>query len=387
MKNGVKDMEIKKILLLSALTTVAVNSYAEIRVGVVSSSTGPVAMVGIPQRNTVALLPKMIGGEKVTYISLDDASDPTASVKAVNKLINESNVDAIIGPSGSPNANAVIGTIAKAQVPLLAPVGTSTVVLPMNEQRKWVFKTTQNDELIAEALVDDMVKRNIKTLGFIGTADPYGENWSKVVSNLAAKKGIKVTQKESFQRQDTSLTGQALKLIAGKPQAILVAAPGSSAVTPQVALYDRGYRGQMYQTHGAALDQFLKLGGKKVENTILAASLMLVINEVANTHPSKTIALKYMNNYKKAYGEYPATFGANVYDAGLLLEKAIPIALKQSKPGNVKFRQALRNALEQTKELAATQGVYNMTPMDHSGFDKRGRVMITVKNGQWTLLK
>ena len=380
-------MEIKKILLISTLAMGTVTTNAEVRIGVITSSTGPVAMVGIPQKNTVALLPKTIAGEKVTYISLDDASDPTASVKAINKLISESKVDAIIGPSGSPNASAVIGIIAKAQVPLLAPVGTSTVVLPMNAQKKWVFKTTQNDDLIAQALVDDMVKRKIKTLGFIGTADPYGENWGKVVTQLAVSKGIKITQKESFQRQDTSLTGQALKLIASKPQAILIAAPGSAAVAPQIALYDRGYRGQIYQTHGAALDQYLKLGGKKVDNTILAASLMLVINEVDNKHPSKAIALKYMNNYKKMYGEYPATFGANVYDAGLLLEKAIPVALKQGKPGTVQFRQALRTALEQTKELSGTQGVYNMAPMDHSGFDKRGRVMVTVKNGQWKLLK
>lgn len=382
-------MKLKTIATLSSVLTMTLmqSAFAEIKIGVVTSSTGPVAMVGIPQKNTVALLPKTIGGEKVTYISLDDGSDPTASVKAVNKLITEQNVDAIIGPSGSPNANAVLGIIAKAGVPLLAPVGTSTIVLPMNAQKKWVFKTTQNDELIAAALIQDMVKRKIKTLGFIGTADPYGENWSKVISAMAAKNGIQVVQKESFQRQDTSLTGQALKLISKKPQAILVAAPGSSAVPPQAALYDRGYRGQVYQTHGAALDQFLTMGGKKVENTILAASLMLVINEMPNTHPSKAVALKYMNDYKKMYGSYPATFGANVYDAGLLLEKAIPIALKTAKPGTLQFRQALRTALENTKELSATQGVYTMTPMDHSGFDRRGREMITVQNGQWKLLK
>lgn len=380
-------MKIKQLFLITALGIAYSTVQADIRIGVVSSASGPIAMVGIPQKNSIALLPKSIAGEKVQYISLDDASDPTASVKAVTKLIKENNVDAIIGPSGSPNANAVLGVISNAGVPLLAPVGTSTIVLPMNAQKKWVFKTTQNDELIAAALIDDMVKRKIKTLGFIGTNDPYGENWSKVVSNLAAQKGISIVQKESFQRQDTSLTGQALKLISKKPQAILVAAPGSSAVTPQVALYDRGYRGQMYQTHGAALDQFLKLGGKKVENTILAASLMLVINEVPNTHPSKAAANKYINDYKKLYGATPATFGANVYDAGLLLQRAVPEALKTAKPGTPQFRVALRNALEKTTNLAATQGVYNMTAADHSGFDKRGREMIIVKNGKWTLLK
>ncbi|WP_336984186.1 ABC transporter substrate-binding protein [Acinetobacter soli] len=381
-------MKLTKIMSFTAVISAAVPMvHADITVGVVTSSSGPVAMVGIPQRNTIALLPKKIGTENVRYISLDDGSDPTATVKAMNKLIKENNVDAIIGPSGSPNAMAALGIIAKAGVPLLAPVGTSGVVVPMDAQRKWVFKTTQNDDLIAQALVQDMVKRKIKTFGFIGTADPYGENWSRVISTLAAKNGINVTVKESFQRQDTSLTGQALKLVAKKPQAILIAAPGSSAVTPQVALYDRGYRGQVYQTHGAALDQFLKLGGKKVENTILAASLMLVINEVPDNHPSKQIAQKYINDYKALYGVVPATFGANVYDAGLLLNKAVPIALKQAKPGTAQFRQALRTALEQTKELPATQGVYTMTTMDHSGFDQRGRVMITVKNGQWKLLK
>ena len=381
-------MKLIKTALFGAILTGSMSvAFADIKVGVVTSSSGSVAMVGIPQKNTIALLPKTLGGQTVRYISIDDASDPTASVKAVNKLIKENNVDAIIGPSGSPNVMAVIGTIAKAGVPLLAPVGTSSAVLPMDAQKKWVFKTTQNDDLIASALIHDMAKRKIKTLGFIGTADPYGDNWNKVVTSLAAKNGISIVAKESFQRQDTSLTGQALKLIAKKPQAILVAAPGSSAVTPQTALYDRGYRGQMYQTHGAALDQFLKMGGNKVNNTILAASLMLVIDEIPNSNPSKAVALNYMNNYKKLYGNYPATFGANVYDAGLLLEKAVPVALKQAKPGSLQFRQALRTALENTKNLAGTQGIYNMTQTDHSGFDQRGRVMINVTNGQWKLLK
>lgn len=381
-------MRLQKLMVAASIAASATWANAEIKIGVVTSSTGPVAMVGIPQKNTVPLLPTKIGSETVRYISLDDGSDPTASVKAVEKLIKEHKVDAIIGPSGSPNAMAVIGTVARAKVPLLAPVGTSSIVMPMDAQKSWVFKTTQNDEIIAEALVNDMVKRKIKTLGFIGTADPYGENWGKVIGVLAAKHGIQIVAKESFQRQDTSLTGQALKVVSKKPQAVLVAAPGSSAVTPQTALYDRGYRGQVYQTHGAALDQYLKLGGKKVEGTILAASLMLVINEVPNTHPSKAIALNYMNAYKARYKVYPATFGANVYDAGLLLQKAVPVALaKKTKPGTEQFRIALRAALEQTKEVAGTQGVYNMNAKDHSGFDKRGREMIVVKGGQWKLLK
>lgn len=363
------------------------SALAQIKVGVVSSASGPIALVGIPQKNTVALLPKEVAGQKIEYFSLDDASDPTASVSAVKKLINEDKVDALIGPSGSPNAMGVIQFAAEAGVPMFAPVGTAAVVLPMTEQKKWVFKTTQNDDLIANALVEHMKATGIKSVSLIGTADPYGENWAKVMTELLAAANIKLLTSESFQRRDTSVTAQALKTLAARPEAVLIAAPGSSAVLPQTTLFDQGYKGRFYQTHGAALDDFLKLGGKKVEGTVLAASGMLVLGDMPANNPIKAIATKYVADYEKLYGSKPATFGANVYDAGLLLQAAIPAALKKGKPGTPEFRAALREAIEHTKELAATQGVYNMTAADHSGFDKRGRELITVKNGQWAALK
>lgn len=380
-----KYSKIMGALLLGA--SLLGSAQAQVKVGVVSSATGPVAMVGIPQKNTVALLPKKVGDYTIDYIALDDGSDPTASVVAVRKLISEHNVDAIIGPSGSPNAMGVIQFVAEAGVPLLAPVGTASVVLPMTEQKKWVFKTTQNDDLIAAALLEHMAGAGVKTLGFIGTSDPYGENWAKVVKEGAADKGIKVVADERFARQDSSVIGQALKVMAARPDAVLIAAPGTPAVLPQTTLVERGYKGQFYQTHGAALPDFLKLGGQKVEGTILAASLMLVVDEVADSHPSKAIAKDYIARYEQAYGVAPATFGGNVFDAGLLLEKAIPVAASKGKPGTPEFRAGLRDALEKTTEMAATQGVYNMTEADHSGFDVRGRELITVKNGTWALVK
>ena len=381
-------MKYNKIISAFFLSVAFVGSAnAQVKIGVISSATGPIAMVGIPQKNTVSLLPKTSGEYTIEYIALDDGSDPTASVVAVKKLITEQKVDAIIGPSGSPNAMGVIQFVAEAGVPLLAPVGTASVVLPMTEQKKWVFKTTQNDELIATALLDHMASTGVKTLGFIGTSDPYGENWAKVVKAGAEEKGIKVVADERFARPDTSVTGQALKIMSARPDAVLIAAPGTPAVLPQITLVERGYQGQFYQTHGAALPDFLKLGGKNVEGTILASSLMLVIDEIADSHPSKTISKGYIDQYQKTYGVVPATFGGNVYDAGLLLEKAIPLAAAKGKPGTPEFRAALRDALEQTTEVAATQGVYNMTKEDHSGFDIRGRELITVKNGTWTLLK
>jgi branched-chain amino acid transport system substrate-binding protein len=380
-------MKIKYMVGGMAAWMLAATVCAQVKVGVVSSSTGPIALVGIPQKNSVALLPKTIGGLTVEYIALDDASDTGKSVSAIKKLVSEYKVDAIIGPSGSPNSMSVIQLVAEAGVPMLAPVGSAAVVLPMTEQKKWVFKTTQNDELIAQALVVHMVAKKVRTAAFIASNDPYGENWGKVFSELAAKNNIKIVASERYLRTDTSVTAQALRVMAAQADAVLIATPGGPAVLPQTTLYDMGYKGQVYQSHGAALPAFLQLGGKKVEHTVLAASLMLVLPEIADSNPSKKVAAGYIQAYEKLNGVPPATFGANVYDAGLLLEQAVPVAAKVARPGTREFRAALREALEQSKNVVGTQGVYNMTPLDHSGFDERGRVLIEVKNGSWTLAK
>lgn len=376
-------------VLSSALLLASVSSlsWAQVKIGVITSATGPTAVVGVPQRNTVPLLPTKMGEFTVEYVSLDDASDTNQTVTGIKKLISTDKVDAIIGPTGSPNTMSVIPLVAEAGTPMLAPVGTASAVLPMTDEKKWVFKTTQNDEIIASALFEHMAANGIKTLGFFGFNDAYGENWLKVAKEQAQEHGIEITAIERYVRSDTSVTGQSLKLFAAKPDAVLVAGTGAAAVLPQVTLVKQGYKGQIYQTHGAALPAFLSLGGKDVEGTVLAAGAMLVLPEIDDSNPSKAIAQDYIDRYTAMYNTAPATFGANVYDAGLLLQSAIPVAAKHAQPGTPEFRSALRDALEQVQELVATQGVYTMSPEDHSGFDERGRVMITVQDGQWRLLK
>ena len=373
--------------LALAMAFAATSAIAQVKVGVIASTTGPTAVVGIPQKNSVALLPKKIGDLTVEYIVLDDASDPTQSVMNVKKLLAEQKIDALIGPSGSPTAVGVVQCLAVSGTPMLAPVGTSAVVLPMDDKKRWVFKTTQNDALISDALIAHMQKTGVKTVGFIGFNDPYGENWYNVFNAQAQKAGIKLVASERYLRSDGSVTGQVAKLMAAKPDAVLVAAAGGPTVLPHTTLIDAGYKGRIYQTHGAASPAFLSMGGTKVEGAVLAASLMLVLPEIADSTPSKKVAQDYVAAYEKMYGTKPATFGANVYDAGLLLQRAIPEAAKRGKPGTPEFRAALRDALESTKELVGTQGVYNMTPADHSGFDERGRELIVVKGGNWRLLK
>ena len=373
--------------LALAMAFAATSAIAQVKVGVIASTTGPTAVVGIPQKNSVALLPRKIGDLTVEYIVLDDASDPTQSVMNVKKLLAEQKIDALIGPSGSPNAVGVVQFMAESGTPMLAPVGTTAVVLPMDDKKRWVFKTTQNDALISDALIAHMQKTGVKTVGFIGFNDPYGENWYNVFNAQAQKAGIRIVASERYLRSDGSVTGQVAKLMAAKTDAVLVAAAGGPTVLPHTTLVDAGYKGRIYQTHGAASPAFLTMGGAKVEGAVLAASLMLVLPEIADSTPSKKVAQDYVAAYEKMYGTKPATFGANVYDAGLLLQRAIPEAAKRGKPGTPEFRTALRDALESTKELVGTQGVYNMTPADHSGFDERGRELIVVKDGNWRLLK
>ena len=375
---------LKALAALSLI--VALDATAQIKIGLMVSATGPTSAIGIPQKNTGALLPTKIGDATIEYIQLDDGGDTTRAVQNAKKLIQENNIDAIIGPSTTPNALAILPVIAEAKVPLMATVGTQSVVEPLDAQRRWVFKTTQNDDLIAEALIGHMVKSGVKSVGFIGLNDPYGENWYKVFSALSAKAGLSIAGNERYARQDASVTGQTLKLIAAKPDAVLVAGVGGPGVLPQTTLRDQGYRGTVYQTHGVATDDFIRLGGAKVEGTILAAGPMLVIDEIPDSNPIKPVTMRYIQAYEKMYGSRPATFGANTYDSGLILQNAIPEALTKGKPGTEVFRVALRDALENAGNVIGCQGVFNMSPTNHNGMDKRARVLITVKDGKFRYL-
>src|SRR5438067_7386555 len=377
-----RRLTISAAVLLFGIT----GAMAQVRVGLMVSATGPTTAIGIPQKNTGELLPRKIGDASVEYIQLDDGGDTTRAVQNAKKLIGEDHIDALIGPSTTPNALAILDIIAENKVPMLATVGTSSVVEPIDAKRRWVFKTTQNDDLIAAALIRHMTKAGVKSVGFIGFNDPYGENWYKVFGALSASAGIRIIANERYARTDQSVTGQTLKLIAAKPDAVLIAAVGGPAVLPQATLYDQGYKGRVYQTHAVATDDFIRLGKEKVEGTVLAAGSMLVIDDIDASDPIKKVALGYIAAYEREFGQKPATFGANTYDAGLILQRALPAALKAAKPGTEGFRVALRDAIELERDVVGCQGVFNMSPTNHNGMDERARVLVTVKDGRFRLL-
>ena len=377
-------MKFRKSLLLASLLASTLSAYADITVGVTVSATGPAASLGIPEKNTVAMMPKTSAGQKIIYIVLDDASDTTAAVANTRKLITESKVDIILGSTVTPNSLAMIDVVSEAQTPMISMAASARIVEPMDPKRKWVFKTPQNDIMMSLAIAEHMSKMGIKTVGFIGFSDAYGEGWSQEFAKAAGLKGLTVVANERFARNDTSVTGQTLKLMAAKPDAVLVAGSGTPAALPQKALKERGYTGKMYQTHGVANADFLRVGGKDVEGTFLPAGPVLVADQLPATNPVRKAALVYVAAYEAINGKGTvSTFGAHAWDAGLLMTAAVPVALKKAKPGTPEFRAALRDALEGLQEISGAHGIFSMSPNDHLGLDQRACVMVKIENGTW----
>ncbi len=374
--------------LALATAGVAASAYADINVGVTLSATGPAASLGIPEKNTFELLPTTIGGEKVNWIVLDDGSDTTKAVTNTKKLISENKVDVVVGSTITPNSLAMVDVVAEAETPMISMAASSRIVDHANPKTKWVFKTPQSDSLMADAIAVSMKQNGVKTMGFIGFADGYGDSWLAEIKRSAQTAGIKIVAEEKYNRTDSSVTGQVLKLVAANPDAILIAAAGTPGATPQKELAARGYKGKIYQTHGIANPDFLRVVGKDGNGTLLPIGPMLVYEQLPDSNPIKKAAAEYITKYEAKYGkDSRSTFGGHAWDAYLLLSTAIPEALKKAKPGTKEFRLALRDALENTKELVATHGVYTMTATEHNGLDNRARTMIKIDNGKWMLVK
>ncbi|MDN3545497.1 ABC transporter substrate-binding protein [Kinneretia asaccharophila] len=380
-----KSKTLIKSLLAASLAGLGLAAHADINVGVTVSATGPAASLGIPEKNTFTLMPTTIAGKKINYIVLDDASDTTAAVSNTRKLITEHKVDVVVGSTTTPNSLAMIDAVAEATTPMISMAASARIVEPVDGKKKWVFKTPQNDIMMALAIVQHMVDNGVKSAAYIGFADAYGEGWYQEFAKIAGVKGLKIVANERYNRNDTSVTGQVLKLMSAKPDAVLIGGSGTPAALPQKALKERGYTGKFYQTHGVANNDFLRVGGKDVEGTFLPAGPVLVAAQLPANHPVKKSASDYIAKYEAAFGKGSvSTFGGHAWDAGMLLQAAIPAALKTgAQPGTPAFRAALRDALESVKELPAAHGVFNMSPTDHLGLDQRARVMVKIENGTW----
>lgn len=361
-----------------------------IKIGVIVSVTGGSSSLGTPEKNTVDLYRdefSEIAGHPIEWIVLDDESDPTKAVVAAKRLIEEDNVAAVVCCTTSPNSMAVLETAQAAEVPNISIAAAAAIVEPASE-RYWVFKTPQNDALMIDILTDYMVAQGHKNIAFIGFNDAYGDGGKVVLEALAPGKGITITAIESYARTDTDVTAQITRMAASNPDAHLIWAIPPGANVAHQNMYDLGIQQQIYQSHGVANPQFIELGGPAVEGAKLPAGKLLVADHLPDSDPQKKVLIEYRDKYEAAYGKGTySTFGGHALDAMLVLEGAIERAVNGgADPGNIAaFRKALRDEIEKTTDLVGISGIFNYTPDDHHGLDRRAAIMVTVKDGQWTV--
>lgn len=361
----------------------SIAAHAQIKIGVLVSTTGPAASLGIAERNAVPLMATQIGGKSVEYVVLDDTSDTTMARRQVEKLVGDDKVDLILGGTTTPGSLAVVEFIGRARTPFVSMAAGRQIVTPMDENKRWMFKAVYNDTIIAAATAKQMAESGVKSVAVIAFNDAYGESWSGEFVAAAERAGLKIVASEKFNRTDTSVTAQVLKLSAAKPDAVLVVAVGTPGALPQTTLAERGYKGRVYQTMGAVGADFIRVGGAKVEGAVVAVPPMVIAKFLQEAHPLRSIGIDFKTKYEKVNGEGTASaFAGYAWDSFLLAKQAIEIALQKAAPGSQDFRDAVRLALETNPNVATTAGFLNMTADDHCAFAADAPVMATIKDGK-----
>ncbi len=375
-------MNFKKTLVTLAATVACSAALADINIGVSLALTGPGSGLGIPMQNQLKLFPKTIAGEKVNLIVLDDATDPGKGSANARRFVTEDKVDLIFG--------SCITAVAAAMTDIASEAGTvqlagSPVGVPAGKD-KWLFRLPQSNTVMGHAVVEHMKKQGVKTIGFLGYTDAYGEQWLKEITPQLDKAGIKIVATERFARTDTSVTPQALKINAANPDAVLVVASGSGAAMPQLGLAERGYKGKIYQTHAAATQDLMRVGGKTVEGTYVVSGPAVIAEQLPDSHPSKKVSVDFVNKFEAANGPKSRNqFAGHAYDFQVTMEKVLPVALKKAKPGTPEFRAAIRDAIEGMGRTVFAHGVMNWTKEDHWGYTQETGVMLKVVDGQFAV--
>src|ERR1700719_554990 len=373
------------IVLALALPGSPANAQTnEITIGITLTTTGPGAALGIPEQNAREFVPKEISGVPLKVIVLDDGGDPTTATTNARRFVTESKADIIMGSSITPPTIAVSNVANEAGIP---HIGLSP--FPITPERmKWSVSMPQPIPIMGKVLYQHMKAHNIKTVGYIGYSDSYGDLWFNDFKSQGVAMGMTLVDEERFARPDTSVTGQVLKLVAANPDAVLIGASGTAAGLPQTELRDRGYKGLIYQTHGAASMDFIRIAVKAAEGVIMASGPVMNPEGQADGALTKKPGLTLNAAYEAKYGPNSRSqFAGHPYDAFLVLERVIPVALKTAKPGTPEFREAIRQALLSEHDIAASQGVYNFTEKDRYGLDDRARILLTVKDGKYVLVK
>lgn len=367
----------------------ALPAHADITLGALLSLSGPAAGLGIPARNTIELLPKTLAGQPVRWVILDDASDSTAAVRAYRKLADEERVDAVVGPSNTPNSVAVLDAAAATGTPFLTLSGSNAPIEPPEGARRWAFKMFPAERLATAQMAEHMKRTGAQSLAMIGFANALGDSHFDAMRADAQRLGLPIVAEARYNPADTSVAPQVLRLIQARPGAVLVVGSATPATTPIIELRNRGYTGPIYTIMGIAGPDAMRVGGRALDGVLLSGVPVLVAEQLPDSNPTKAAALRFVQTYEAKYG--PGTrnlFGATLWDAFLLLDKGAEAALASGKqPGTPEFRLALRDAMERVQGLPGTQAVFSLSLTDHSGAEPGSLVLIEIRNGGYRLVE
>ncbi|WP_262269951.1 ABC transporter substrate-binding protein [Microvirga yunnanensis] len=366
----------------------AAAARAEIVVGFVTGLSGPVSSIGIPNAKGIQAgyaYQSDVDGEKIRLIQLDDASDPSAATRNARKLIEEEKVDILLGTSGAPGTLAMATVAVEMKVPMIALSPIAPVAA--GEGGPWVVQVPQPAPLLVQGIVEHMKAKGVRTVGFLGFSDAFGDLMYDSLVQSATASGIKVLTNERYARSDNSVTAQVLRVIAARPEAVMIGGTGTPGALPFLSLAERGFKGQVYGNHGLISPDFLRVVGKAAEGVICPTGPVTVAEQLPETNPIRKVALAFREAYVKANGEpVNDAFAPYSFDGWLIFLDAAKRAKAAAKPGTPEFRNALREAIFTSREVVGTHGVYSYTPADRHGVDERSRVMVQLVNGKWQLL-
>ncbi|HEY0490939.1 MAG TPA: ABC transporter substrate-binding protein [Telluria sp.] len=377
----------KKTALFAALALAAATSFAAetIKIGSVLSVSGPAAFLGDPELKTLQLYVEKINaaggvlGRKLELVHYDDGSDAAKANSFTKRLLESDKVNFVIGGTTTGATMAMAPLVERAKVPFISLAGAVVVIDPV---KRWVFKTPHTDRMAAEKVFEDMKKRGITKVGLLSETSGFGASGRKETQAVAGKYGITLVADETYGPKDTDTTAQ-LTRIKNAPgvQALFVFGLGQG---PAIVTKNYGQLGMkavpMYQSHGVASNEYLKLSGATAEGVRMPTPALLIANALPANDPQKAIVTSYDKDYRARYKDEPSTFGGYALDALNLSVDAIKRA--GSTDG-----EKVRAALETTRGFVGTTGVFNMSPKDHMGLDLSAFRMVEVKNGDWQLLK
>jgi branched-chain amino acid transport system substrate-binding protein len=377
---------IPQLAIVAIALAFSLSAEADINIGVMLSTTGPGASLGIPEQNSVKLWPTEIAGEKVHVTILNDESDTTTAAKVANRLVAENNVDVVVGPSLTPTSLSALDIIARANTPMISLAGGGAIIDPPEGPRRWAFRMAPPESIAVSLVLEHMVAHGVKKVGVVALATSFGEGYTKTLERLAPGKGITVVAVERYNQNDTTVTAQTLRLLAAQPDAVYIMSSGTPGALPQIELSKRGFKGPVYQTQGVANNDFLRIGGKDLEGGYMTVGPVLVAEQLPDSSALKAPASGFVKRYESVYGAGSRSlFAASAWTAVMWIEAAVPQALKKGKPGTPEFRAALRDALESMKDVVTPEAIYTMSPTNHNGADQRSQVLVRIVDGAWKL--